>query len=92
MAYMLANFEVGDYDAWKQGFDEDPAGRNDSAQAHMIFRAVDNPNAVFVGVEFDSVDEARAFRQRLLDSGAMERAEKMITPPTVVEVADRAQY
>ena len=91
MAYMLGNFEVDDYDAWKENFDSDPAGRNDSAKGHMIFRAVDDPNLVFVGVEFESVEEAKSFRERLMGSGAMDTM-RVKTAPTVVEVADRAEY
>ena len=93
MAYMLGHFEVDDYDTWKQGtFDADPAGRQEAAMGHMIFRGVDDPNKVFVGVEFDSVEEAKSFRERLLGSGALDQGMTVVTPPTVVEVADRAEY
>jgi hypothetical protein len=93
MAYMLAQFDVDDYDTWKrERFDADPAGRAETAKGYMLFRAVDDPNKVFVGVEFGSVEEARSFRERLLASGALDVAMTVVSPPTVVEVADRREY
>src|SRR4051812_2993357 len=65
MAYLLAHFELDDYDAWKSGrFDQDPAGRAQSgAKRHQLFRAVEDGNQVFIGLEFASADEANAFRE-----------------------------
>jgi hypothetical protein len=92
MAFILANFQIDDYDAWKQDrFDADPAGRKQSAKSHMIFRGVDDPSQVFVGVEFSSAEDATSFRERMMGSGALEGI-SVQTPPTVVEVADRAEY
>jgi hypothetical protein len=70
MAYMLAHFEVDDYDTWKrERFDADPAGRAETAKGYQLFRGVEDPTKVFVGVEFASVEDATAFRERLLASG-----------------------
>jgi len=93
VAIMLLHLEVDDYDTWKPLFDSDPAGRKQSATGHMISRSVDNPNAIFIRTEYPSVEEARAFRQRLLDSGVLERSgAKIIVPPTVAEVAETVTY
>ena len=93
MAYMLLQFEAEDYETWKERFDSDPAGRKETAKGYMIFRGVDDPKKVFVGVEFASVEEAKSFRERLLASGALESTDvTVVMPPTVVEVADRAEY
>ena len=62
MAFVVVNFEVDDYDTWKPMFDEDPAGRRESgATGHVVSRAVDNPNDVFIRVEFPSVERAKAW-------------------------------
>jgi hypothetical protein len=93
VANLLMHFEVDDYDSWKVMFDSDPAGRKQSATAHSISRGVENPNAIFIRSDFPSVDEAKAFRQRLLDSGALDRSGARIkVPPTVVEVAEAVTY
>jgi len=48
MAFMLMQFEVEDFDGWKETFDSDPVGRKQIAKGHQIFRGVDNPSQVFV--------------------------------------------
>jgi hypothetical protein len=89
---MLGHFDVGDFDTWKREvFDADPAGRRQAARGHILSRSVDNPNEVFVRVEFNSVEDAKAFRERLLASGALDRV-TVKTPPTVVEVAEEVSY
>ncbi|HEV3228958.1 MAG TPA: hypothetical protein VGY97_05750 [Solirubrobacteraceae bacterium] len=88
---MLAHFDVGDYDSWKQMFDSDPVGRSQFAKGHRVFRSVDNPNEVFIGLEFASLDDAKAFRERLLSSGVLDRV-TVKTPPTVVEDTETVSY
>ena len=94
MAIIILNLEVDDYDAWKPMFDADPAGRRESgATSHRIARAVDDPNDVFIRVEFPSVDQAKAFRQKLLDSGALDRPGiKIKDGPVVAEAAETVTY
>jgi hypothetical protein len=91
MAFILGVFETGDFDAWKQMFDSDPAGRKQAGKGHRVFRDVDNPNRAFVSVEFASAEEAKAFRERLLASGALANV-TVETEPTVVELADETRY
>ena len=91
MAFVLAHFDVGDYDSWKQMFDSDPAGREQAGVGHQVFQSVDDPALVFVGVEFASADEAKSFRDRLLASGALDKI-TVKTQPTVVELADQKRY
>ena len=94
MAIMLIHFEVDDYDAWKPLFDEDPAGRGAAgATSHMVSRSLDDPNEAFIRVEFPSVEQAKAFREKLLASGALERGGMRIkSGPTVAEVMDKHTY
>jgi len=94
VAVMVMNFEVDDYDTWKAMFDDDPVGRREAgATGHVVSRAVDNPNEGFVRVEFPSVEQAKAFRERLLASGALERGGmRLKAGPTVAEVEDQTTY
>jgi hypothetical protein len=94
VAIVVLNLEVEDYDVWKPNFDADPAGRRESgATSHRIARAVDDPKDVFIRVEFPSVDQAKAFRQRLLDSGALDRpGMKVKDGPVVAEEAETVTY
>ena len=91
-ALMLTNFQLEDYETWKQTFDSDPVGRAESgATGHVLSRAVDDPNSVFVRLEFPSVDQAKAFREKLLGSGVLDTMNVKMEP-TVVEVADERSY
>ncbi|HWX98210.1 MAG TPA: hypothetical protein VNZ01_15310 [Solirubrobacteraceae bacterium] len=92
MAFVMTNFEVDDFDTWKQMFDSDPAGRKQAARGHQIFQATDNPNHLFIGTEFASVDDANAFRDRLMASGALDNVRVMHVRPTVTELVDAATY
>jgi hypothetical protein len=93
VASMLMHLQVDDYDAWKSMFDSDPAGRKQAATGHSIARGVDDPNAVFIRADFASVDEAKTFRQRLIESGALDRSDVSIkVQPTVVEEAEATSY
>ena len=89
-AYMLIHFDV-DYDEWKPAFDADPAGRAQVAKGYTISRGVDNPNDIFVRAEFASVEDAKAFREKLIGTGAPGRF-TMKMPPTVVEVVETHTY
>jgi len=91
MAYMLVHYEH-DYDEWKAVFDADPVGRAEGGvKSHSIARGVDNPNDIFVTLEFASADDAKSFRDRLLASGALDRV-NVKTPPTVVEAMETRTY
>ncbi len=87
MAFIFTRINVGDYDAWKQMFDKDSPGTRRTATGHRVFRNTEDPNEVFIQVDFDSADEAIAARERLLSSGVLDRFSDK-TGPTVVEEAE----
>lgn len=93
MASMLLHLEVDDFDAWKPMFDSDPAGRKEMATGHAMARSVDDPKGVFIRAEFSSVEQARAFRERLIASGALDRPGVTVkVGPTVVEQVEAITY
>jgi hypothetical protein len=91
MAFMLTRIQVEDYDAWKPMFDSDPPGARTAAKRHRILRGVEEPNEVFIQVEFASVDDANAARERLLASGVLDRV-TVKAGPTVAEEAEAVEY
>ena len=91
MAFLLMHFELNNYDEWKEVFDSDPVGRKAVAKGHRISRAADDPNQVFLSVEYPSVDDAKAFRQKLLDAGVLDRFPPKMGP-VVVDVAEQVSY
>jgi hypothetical protein len=91
MPYMVMNLETPSYDQWKEMFDSDPVGRKDAAKGHIVLRSLENPNEVFVRVEFGSADDAKAFRERLLASGVLSRS-TIKAGPTVVDLVENITY
>jgi hypothetical protein len=91
MAWLLMNYQLDDYDEWKQLFDSDPLGRKGVAKGHRILRAADDPNNIFLAVEYPSLDDARTFCDRLLESGVLDNFPPK-AGPTIVEVAEETTY
>ncbi|HEX8207717.1 MAG TPA: hypothetical protein VF587_16755 [Solirubrobacteraceae bacterium] len=91
MPFMLTKIHVEDYDAWKPMFDQGRTSVRSAAKGHRILRSVEDPNELFIQVEFDSTDDARAAHDELLASGALDRVE-VRSAPTVAEMADAVSY
>jgi hypothetical protein len=87
MALMMTRVRVANFDDWKTRFDTDPVGAREKATGYRILRGVEDPNEVFVQVEFPSNEAALEARRRLLESGVLDR-QLEATGPTLVEEAD----
>jgi hypothetical protein len=90
MAFIVGVME-GDFDAFKRQFDEDPLGRKQDAKGHTLLRGVDNPNEIFVRIEFDTAGEAKSFAEKVRSSTVLQNVTVKV-PPTAVELADQATY
>jgi hypothetical protein len=86
-AFTITRIHVGDYDTWRPMFDQDRPQAREKAKVQRVFRAVDDPNHVFIFLEFGSVEDAQEARQRLLDSRVLERFQDK-HGPNVVEEAE----
>ena len=87
MAFIITRINVGDYDTWKPMFDQDQPGARAASKGWQVLRNIDDPNEVFIQVEFETVEDAEAGREKLLASGVLDRFEDK-TGPKVVEVAE----
>ncbi len=85
MTLLMTRVDVGDYDAWKPIFDEDPPRARDRAKGWKLFRSKANPGEVFVQVEYASLADAEAARERLLASGILDRFRDHYGPVVVEE-------
>jgi hypothetical protein len=88
--YMLTRIHVDDYDAWKPMFDSDPPGARKRAKGHRILRGAEDPNDLFIQVEFDSPEEAGAAREQLLASGVLDRV-TLQAGPALAEEAENVR-
>jgi hypothetical protein len=90
MAFLVGVFE-GDFDAFKRQFDQDPLGRKQAAKGHTLLRGVDNPNEVFVRIEFATAEQATSFAEKVRNSTVLQNMNVRL-PPTATELADQATY
>ena len=85
VAFILTRIQTGDYDAWRPLFDKDRPRAREKATQQRVFRGVDDPNQVFIFLEFDSLDDANESRSRLLESGVLDRFDDKHGPNVVEE-------
>jgi hypothetical protein len=85
-AFIITRIQVGDYDRWRPQFDQDRPGARAKAKVQRVFRKVDDPQHVFILLEFDSVEDAEEARQRLEGSGVLDRFEDRHGPNVLEEV------
>jgi hypothetical protein len=74
-AYIVTRIHVGDYDRWRPQFDQDKPRAREHATVQRVLRSVDDPNHVFIYLEFDSLEDAQEARRRLVESGVLDRFE-----------------
>lgn len=86
-AFIITRIQVGEYDTWRSMFDQDRPRARERATVQRVFRDVDDPNHVFVFLEFGSVEDANEARTRLVDSGVLDRFEDKHGPNVVREAA-----
>ena len=84
-AFIITRIQVGDYDTWRPMFDQDRPQAREKATVKRVFRDADDPNHVFIFLEFASVDDAREARKRLEDSGMLDRFEDKYGPTVLLE-------
>jgi hypothetical protein len=85
-AFIIARIHVGAYDAWRPMFDQDLPRAREKATAQRVLRSAEDPNHVFIYLEFASLEDARTAERRLLDSGVLNRFSNKHCPNVLVEV------
>jgi hypothetical protein len=83
--FIITRIAVDDYDTWRAMFDQDRPQAREKAKVQRVFRGVDDPNQVFVFLEFDSVEDANEARGRVVESGVLDRFEDTHGPNVVEE-------
>jgi hypothetical protein len=84
-AFILTRINVGDYATWRPMFDQDVPRAREKAKSQRVFRSMDDPNHVFIQLEFDSAEDAQEAERRLFESGVLDRFEDKHGPTVVVE-------
>jgi hypothetical protein len=66
MATLQVEHAISDFEVRKKAFEADPVRRKESGvRRYRVFRPVDDPHYVKIDLDFDSVEQAEAFRAAL---------------------------
>ena len=84
-AFIITRIQTGDYDNWRPMFDQDKPRAREKAEVQRVLRSVDDPNEVFIYLEFGSLDDANEARERLVSSGVLDRFRDTYGPSVTVD-------
>jgi hypothetical protein len=72
-AFIITRIQTGDYERWRPMFDQDRPGAREKALLQRVLQSADDPNEVFIYLEYETLDDAKEARVRLLSSGVLDR-------------------
>ena len=84
-AFIITRIQTGDYERWRPMFDQDQPRARENAQTQRVLRSVDDPNEVFIYLEFASLEDANEARERLVSSGVLDRFEDRDGPHVLTD-------
>ena len=84
-AFIITRIQTGDYERWRPMFDQDRPRAREKAQVQRVLRSADDPNEVFIYLEYASLEDAEEARDRLLSSGVLDRFDDKHGPNVLVD-------
>ena len=84
-AFIITRIQTGDYDRWRPMFDQDRPRARERALLQRVLQSADDPNEVFIYLEYRSLDDANEARDRLLSSGVLDRFEDKDGPTVLLD-------
>jgi heme-degrading monooxygenase HmoA len=75
MSYLLVHHNCEDFNKWKEAFDDHSSIRaQHGSKGGKVFQSANNPNELFVLLEWDSIANAQKFAQSDSIKEAMKKA------------------
>jgi hypothetical protein len=84
-AFIITRIQTGDYEWWRPMFDQDRPRAREKARVQRVLRSTDDPNEVFIYLEYSTLEDANEARERLLSSGVLNRFEDKHGPNVLVD-------
>ena len=84
-AFIITRIQTGDYERWRPMFEQDQPRAREKAILQRVLRSTDDPNEVFIYLEFESLDDANEARDRLLSSGVLDRFDDKHGPNVLID-------
>ena len=72
-AFIITRIQTTDYERWRPMFDQDQPRTRENAVVQRVLRSTDDPNEVFIYLEYSSLEDANDARDRLVSSGVLDR-------------------
>ena len=72
-AFIITRIQTTDYERWRPMFDQDQPRTREKAVVQRVLRSTNDPNEVFVYLEYSSLEDANEARDRLVSSGVLDR-------------------
>lgn len=66
-------------------FDQDRPRAREKAMLQRVLQSAEDPDEVFIYLEYESLDDANEARERLLSSGVLDRFDDKHGPNVLVE-------
>ena len=88
-AFIITRIQTHDYDSWRPMFDQDRPRAREKALLQRVLRSIDDPNEVFIYLEFASLSDAEEARERLASSGVLDRFETSTGRTCLSMLSDR---
>jgi hypothetical protein len=96
MATLHVENTVHDFDEWKSVFDKFERFRADNnVRSYRLSRYLADPNKVTVDMEFDSVDDASSFREKLMQIRTTPQSKAQLVStsgPDLLETVAQVKY
>jgi len=84
-AFIITRIQTGDYDRWRRMFDQDLPRAREKALLQRVLRSTDDPNEVFIYLEYGNLEDANEARDRLLSSGVLDRFDDKHGPNVLMD-------
>jgi hypothetical protein len=84
-AFIITRIQTGDYEKWRPMFDQDRPRTREKARVERVLRNTDDPDEVFIYLEYESLNDANEARERLVSSGVLNRFEDKNGPNVLVD-------
>ncbi|TML73705.1 MAG: hypothetical protein E6G13_02390 [Actinobacteria bacterium] len=84
-AFIITRIQTGDYDRWRPMFDQDKPRTREKALVQRVLRSVNDPDEVFIYLEYENLEDANEAQGRLVASGVLDRFEDKHGPNVLVD-------
>jgi hypothetical protein len=84
-AFIITRIQTGDYERWRPMFDQDKPRTREKALTQRVLRSTDDPNEVFIYLEYETLADAAEARDRLVSSGVLNRFDDKHGPNVLLD-------